>query len=229
MHMTEQRAIREEMCRWGRSLFERGLTSGSSGNMSARLDDGSLLVTPTNSCLGFLDPEQLARIDLEGQHLSGAPPTKEIPLHRAVYVARPETNAVIHLHSTYATALSCLSDIDPRDVVAPVTPYVVMRVGRVGFIPYTRPGSPDVYPLVLAAAKDYSAILLANHGPVVSGPNLEAAIFAAEELEETAKLMIVLRGLPIRLLTDAQVSELEANRSHLPARKGRPATEGKDS
>lgn len=192
--------LRDEICRWGASLFQRGLTPGSSGNLSARIADG-FLMTPTNSCLGYLDPARLSKLDRQGQHVSGDPPTKEIPLHMAFYEARPDANGVVHLHSTYATALSCLSDVDPTDAIPPITPYVVMRVGRVPIIPYTLPGSKDVGPLVRAMAPEHPAVLLANHGPVVSARSFEAAVFAAEELEETAKLVMLLRGLPVRLLT----------------------------
>src|SRR5690606_10149687 len=141
----EETSLRDAVVRWSRSLFERRFTVGSSGNISVRVGDG-FLCTPTNSCLGFLDPDKLSRLDAAGRHVSGAAPTKELPLHMAFYEARPSARAVVHLHSTYATALSCLSDIDPEDAVAPITPYVVMRVGRVPVLPYTKPGSADIVP-----------------------------------------------------------------------------------
>jgi len=202
-------ARRDESVRWGRSLFERGYTAGSSGNISARIDDG-FIATPTNSCLGFLDPERLAKLDRDGAHVSGDKPTKELPLHFAFYTARPTAAAVVHLHSTYSTALSCLADVDPDDAVPPITPYVVMRVGRVPVVPYTRPGSADVAPLIRAKAPDHPAVLLANHGPVVAGTSLESAIFAMEELEETAKLVLLTRGLKVRHLSPEQVADLKA-------------------
>jgi ribulose-5-phosphate 4-epimerase/fuculose-1-phosphate aldolase len=205
--MTEA-GLRDDMVRWARSLFERGLTPGSSGNISLRLDDGGLLVTPTNACLGFLDAGRLARLDGEGRHLSGDPPTKEMPLHAAFYAARPQARAVVHLHSPYATLLACRSDIDPENAIPPITPYVVMRVGRVPVIAYTAPGSPEIAPLIAARASRHPAILIANHGPVVAGPSLEAAVFAMEELEETARLIHLAGGLPIRHLSPAQVSDL---------------------
>ena len=132
--------------------------------------------------------------------VSGDPPTKELPLHRAFYEGRPQTQAVVHLHSTFATALSCLADSIPEDAIPPITPYMVMRVGRVPVLPYTAPGSPDVAPLVRAKAPDHAAVLLANHGPVVAGTSLDAAVFTAEELEETAKLVVLTRGLQVRPL-----------------------------
>jgi 3-dehydro-4-phosphotetronate decarboxylase len=205
----EERAAREGLVRWGRSLFERGLTPGSSGNMSVKLGDG-FLVTPTNSCLGFLDAGRLSKLDLDGRHVAGDAPTKELPLHRAFYEARPSARAVVHLHATYSTALSCLADVDPEDAVPPITPYVVMRVGRVPVVPYTRPGSAEVVPLIHAKAPAHPAILLGNHGPVVAGASLEAAVFAMEELEETAKLVLMTRGMAVRHLGSAEIAELEA-------------------
>lgn len=206
--MNNEHRLREEICRWGRSLFDRGLTPGSSGNLSARLADGSVLVTPTNACLGFLDPGRLSRLDGNGRRLSGDAPTKEVPLHLAFYGARAAANAVVHLHSTFATALSCLEEVEPDDALAPITPYAAMRVGRVAMIPYARPGAPELGPLVAAKACDHAAVLLQNHGPVASASSFEAAVFAAEELEATAKLLILTRDLPVRRLAKAQLDEL---------------------
>jgi ribulose-5-phosphate 4-epimerase/fuculose-1-phosphate aldolase len=205
----EERQLRDDFCRWGESLFLRGYTAGSSGNFSARLADG-FLVTPTNSCLGFLEAGRLSKLDARGIAVSGDAPTKEIPLHMAFYEARPQAAGVVHLHSTYATALSCLEDTDPGDAIPPITPYVVMRVGRVPVLPYTHPGSPNVKPLVLAKARDHAAVLLANHGPVVSGRSFRDAVFAAEELEETAKLVLLTKQLPVRRLSGELVAELVA-------------------
>lgn len=204
--MSEQR-IRNDIVKWGRSLFERGLTAGSSGNISVRLDDG-FLMTPTNSCLGFLDAERLSRLDATGNHVSGDAPTKELSLHFAFYDQRPQARAVVHLHSTYATALSCLADVDPADAIPPITPYVVMRVGRVPVISYTRPGSADIRPLIESIAVDHAAALMQNHGPIVTGTSLEAAVFAMEELEETAKLVLLTRGMPVRLLNTEAIADL---------------------
>jgi 3-dehydro-4-phosphotetronate decarboxylase len=207
-HTEQEAAARRDMVRWSKSLFERGLTPGSSGNISVRLEDGYLF-TPTNACLGFLAEDRLAKLDTAGRHISGDAPTKELPLHFAFYEARPTARAVVHLHTTYATLLSCLADVDPLDAIPPITPYVVMRVGRVPVVPYTMPGSADVKPLVQAQAPRHAAVLLANHGPVVAGASLEAAVFAMEELEETAKLVVLSRGLDVRRLTAAQVSALQ--------------------
>lgn len=200
--------VREAIMRWSRSLFERRFTVGSSGNISVRLDDG-YIVTPTNSCLGFLEFGALSRLDLSGAHVSGDAPSKELPLHLAFYEARPAARAVIHLHSTYATALSCLADVDQADALSPITPYAVMRLGKVPVIAYKRPGSPDIAPLIREKAADHSAVLLANHGPVVAAPTLEAAIYAIEELEETAKLLILTRGMKVRHLDAGQIAEIE--------------------
>jgi ribulose-5-phosphate 4-epimerase/fuculose-1-phosphate aldolase len=205
----EERKAREGLVRWGKSLFDRGLTPGSSGNLSVRLDEGYLF-TPTNSCLGFLDPDRLSKLDGEGRLVGGDPPTKELPLHFAFYQARPSARAVVHLHSTHATALSCLADTDPDDAIPPITPYVVMRVGKVPVVPYTRPGSADVAPLIRARAPDHPAILLGNHGPVVAGASLEAAVFAMEELEETARLVLLTRGMKVRHLASEEIADLEA-------------------
>lgn len=208
--MNEERELRHAIVRWGRSLFERGFTVGSSGNISVRLDDGYLM-TPTNSCMGFLDPDRLSRLEASGAHVGGDKPTKELPLHFAFYETRPSARAVVHLHSTYATALSCLADVDPQDAIPPITPYVVMRVGRVPVVPYTKPGSPDVAPLIREKAPDHPAVLLANHGPVVAGTSLESAVFAAEELEETARLVVLTKGLDVRHLTPGQIEDLNAS------------------
>ena len=205
--MNETR-LREDMTRLSRSLFERGYSVGSAGNISARLDDG-WLITPTNSCLGTLDPARISKLDGSGNHVSGDKPSKEVFLHRAFYATRPETGAVVHLHSTYATALSCLADLNSEDCIPPLTPYVVMRVGRVKLVPYFRPGDSSAEALITDLGGRYSAVLLANHGPVVSGKDLTATVYAAEELEETAKLLVILRGAPLRMLTPANVAELE--------------------
>ena len=208
MSEDEQRA-RDSLVRWGKSLFDRGLTPGSSGNLSVRVADGWLF-TPTNSCLGFLDADRLSRLDVDGRHIGGDAPTKELPLHFAFYEARPSARAVVHLPSTHATALSCLADVDPDDAIPPITPYVVMRVGRVPVVPYTRPGSADVAPLIRARAPDHPAILLGNHGPVVAGTTLESAVFAMEELEETARLVLMTRGMAVRHLATQEIADLEA-------------------
>ncbi|MGO4726014.1 MULTISPECIES: 3-oxo-tetronate 4-phosphate decarboxylase [unclassified Inquilinus] len=214
--MDETR-LREDICRFGRSLFERGLTPGSSGNISLRLDDGGWLVTPTNASLGFLDPARLSRLDAEGRLLSGDKPTKEIPLHGALYETRGAARAIVHLHSTHSVAVSMLPEIDPKAVLPPMTAYYVMRVGATALVPYYRPGDPAVADAIRGLAGRYSSVLLANHGPVVAGESLEAAVYATEELEETAKLYLLLRGLNPRFLSPGQISELkEAFKLDLP-------------
>ncbi|MBY5336598.1 aldolase [Rhizobium leguminosarum] len=200
--------LREEICRYGRSLFKRGLTPGSSGNISLRLEDGGWLVTPTNASLGFLDPARISRLDAEGRLLSGDKPTKEIPLHTALYDTRGSARAIVHLHSTHAVALTMLPEIDPRAALPPMTPYYLMRAGETALVPYYRPGDPAVADAIRGLAGKYSSVLLANHGPVVAGDSLEAAVFATEELEETAKLYLLLRNLNPRFLSPAQVADL---------------------
>ena len=205
--MSETR-IREEICRLGRSLFDRGLTPGSSGNISVKLDDGGWLVTPTNASLGALDPARMSRLGPDGRLVSGDAPTKEVPLHTALYQTRSAARAVVHLHSTHSVALSMLPEIDPRAALPPMTPYYLMKCGHTALLPYYRPGDPAVADAIKGLAGKYSSVLLANHGPVVSGDTLEAAVFAIEELEETAKLYLLLRGLNPRYLTPAQVADL---------------------
>jgi ribulose-5-phosphate 4-epimerase/fuculose-1-phosphate aldolase len=204
--MTD-RDLRDAIVAHGSSLFARGLSPGTSGNISARSDDGWLM-TPTNSSLGLLDPERLSRLDAEGRHVDGDAPTKESWLHLAMYEERPDAQAIVHLHSTYAVAAACLADADPENVLPPLTPYYVMRVGRLLLVPYARPGDRSLAAAVRARARESHAILLANHGPMVAGRSLDAAASAIEELEETAKLVLLLRGLPTRGLSPEQVAEL---------------------
>lgn len=196
------------LCRVGARLAARGLAPGTSGNLSLRLDDGALLLTPTNSSLGDLDPDALALITPKGVHHGGAPPTKEHFLHAALYAARPQASAIVHLHSTYAVAYACLRGLRADDAMPAITPYSVMRLGRVALVPYFRPGDPRLGTAVGAVAAGHHAVLLANHGPVVAGPSLESAASAAEELEETAKLLLIVRGSDVELLRDADVEEL---------------------
>jgi 3-dehydro-4-phosphotetronate decarboxylase len=205
--MTAETALRDDIARLSKSLFDRGFSVGSAGNISAAVDDG-LLITPTNSCLGFLDPARITKLDRDGNHVSGDAPSKEIFLHRAFYETRPGTGAVVHLHSTFATALSCLPDTDPDDCIPPLTPYVVMRVGQVKLVAYVRPGDPAAGNLIRDLGGRFGAVLLANHGPVVTGKDIHSAVYAAEELEETAKLLVLLRGSATRLLNLEQVADL---------------------
>ena len=204
--MTEQNA-REQIVRLAGSLFERGYGCGSSGNLSVRLND-RVLITPTNSCLGRLQPDQLAVVDLEGRHLEGPVPSKESFLHLAMYRARPSDTAIVHLHSTYSVAVSCLRDVEPADVLPPLTAYYVMRVGKLPLVPYFPPGDRSLADAVSRLATGHRSLLLANHGPVVAGPSLDAAVFAIEELEQTARLYLLLGERPVRLLTEDEVREL---------------------
>jgi ribulose-5-phosphate 4-epimerase/fuculose-1-phosphate aldolase len=204
--MNEAR-IREQIAASGKSLFERGLSFGSAGNLSVKLDDGWLM-TPTNVSLGRLDPARLARLDTKGRAIAGDAPTKEAALHIAMYGARQSCRAIVHLHATHSVAVSCLADIDPNDVLPPITAYFVMRVGKLKLLPYFPPGDPALAEAIGVAAAKYSAVLLANHGPVVAGTSLEAAMNAAEELEETAKLYLLLHGRPTKFLTQEQVQAL---------------------
>ncbi|MFL5288412.1 MAG: aldolase [Rhodopila sp.] len=205
--MTEKET-RQLLCELAASLFARGFSVGSAGNVSVRLPDGYLM-TPTNSSLGRLDPVRLSKLDAGFRHIDGDKPSKEVFMHRAFYQAREDAGAVVHLHSTQATAVSCLPDVDVSQPIPPLTPYFVMRVGRLmPIIPYYQPGDPAMEPAIHAAARDARAVLLANHGPVVSGKTLTEAVYAAEELEEAAKLFLMVRAHAPRLLTAAQVDDL---------------------
>lgn len=206
--MTEENRIRDEICRVGASLFGRGLTAGSSGNISVRLDDGGWLMTPSNMSLGGLDPARMSRLDATGRLISGDQPTKEAFLHLSMYGERKDAAAVVHLHSSHATAVSILRDVDPNDVLPALTAYYVMRVGRLPLVPYFAPGDPDLAHAVRALASNHHAVLLANHGPVVAGTSLANAQYATEELEETAKLFLLLQNQALRLLSPEQIADL---------------------
>jgi ribulose-5-phosphate 4-epimerase/fuculose-1-phosphate aldolase len=199
---------RDAICAIGQSIFARGLTAGSSGNISVRIDEGWLM-TPTNASLGRLDPARLSKLGPDGRLVSGDPPTKESFLHRVMYEEQPASGAVVHLHSTHSVAVSCLAEIDPADVLPPITAYYLMRVGRLPLVPYFRPGDLALAEAVRGFAGKHHAVLLANHGPVVAGSNLDAAVNAIEELEETAKLYLLLRGVKTRFLTPGQIRELQ--------------------
>ena len=199
---------RESLVATGKSMFERRLTFGSSGNISVKTGDGWLM-SPTNVSLGALDPARLSRLDASGKHVAGDAPTKESFLHLAMYRERASAGAVVHLHSTHSVAVSCLDGIDPEDVLPPITAYYVMRVGKLPLIPYFAPGDPTLGEAVGKVAARHSAVLLANHGPVVAGSSLDAAVNAIVELEETARLYLMLRGRPSRYLTPEQVADLK--------------------
>jgi ribulose-5-phosphate 4-epimerase/fuculose-1-phosphate aldolase len=205
---TADAALREEIVETGLSLFSRSLTHGSTGNISVRLPDGGFLMTPTGVSLGRLDPARLSLLDADGRHAGGDAPTKEAMLHTSMYGRRPSTGAVVHLHSTHSVAVSCLAGLDPADVLAPITAYSVMRVGALALAPYFPPGDPRLADAVAALAGGHHAILLANHGPVVAGRSLAAATDAIEELEETARLTLLLRGEKLAHLTPEQVAEI---------------------
>ncbi|MDT0405266.1 3-oxo-tetronate 4-phosphate decarboxylase [Streptomyces edwardsiae] len=205
---TDESAARARLVRSARSLFTRGLTHGSTGNLSVRLADGSLLLTPTGSSLGTVEESELSRTDLSGRHFDGPRPTKEAFLHAAFYRARPGAHAVVHLHSTHAAAVSCLDGVDPADALPPLTAYYAMRVGPLPLLPYHAPGDSGLEPLAEETARTHHAVLLANHGPVVAGASLEQAADAIEELEETAKLHLLLRGHATRPLTPEQAAAL---------------------
>ncbi|MBQ0748011.1 MAG: aldolase [Marinobacter sp.] len=208
--MSRINTLRDEIALHGKSLFDRGLTMGSSGNISVRLDDGGWLMTPTNACLGRLDPARISHLDRDGKLLDGDKPTKESFLHQAMYGERPQSGAIVHLHSTHSVAVSCLPEIDPHNCIPPLTAYYVMRVGKLPLVPYHIPGDPTLGDAVKGLAGEHSAVLLANHGPIVAGKSLEAAVYATEELEETARLFMLLRGQNPRCLNEEQVAELEA-------------------
>jgi 3-dehydro-4-phosphotetronate decarboxylase len=205
----KENRLRERICEIGRSIFERGLTAGSSGNISVRLADGWLF-TPTNASLGRLDPARLSKLDPAGRHTAGDAPSKESFLHRAMYEERPQAGAIVHLHSTYSAAVSCMDGLDRDDCIPPLTAYYVMKIGRLPLIPYYRPGDPQLGEAIRGCACRHCAVLLANHGPVVSGADLDAAVNAIEELEETAKLFLLLRDTPTRPLDARQIDELNA-------------------
>lgn len=206
--MTAESELREWMCRHGQSLYLRGLAHGSSGNISVRLDDG-ILITPTNSCLGRLDPARLSKVAVDGRVLAGDPPSKEAFLHLAMYEERATAKAIVHLHSTHCVAVSCLCHEDRDDVLPPITAYYVMRIRKLPLVAYFAPGDRALAEAVRAKAKAHHAVLLANHGPVVAGNSLDDAVYNAEELEETAKLFLLLSGRSTRFLERAQIVDLE--------------------
>jgi len=207
--MSEIGRLAEEICRVGASLFNRGLTHGSTGNISATRPDGGWLMTPTGSSLGTLDPARLSHLDSNGRHIAGDKPTKEAFLHTCMYRERPTSGAVVHLHSTHSVAVSCLDGINCENCLPPITAYYVMRIGKLPLVPYFPPGDEALAQAVAKLAGKHHAVLLANHGPVVAGSSLASAQDAVEELEETAKLFLMLRGEKVRALTDTQVAELQ--------------------
>ncbi|MBV1865677.1 MAG: aldolase [Rhodobacteraceae bacterium] len=206
--MSEEALQREQICLLAKSMYDRGLTSGASGNISVRLSDGRFLITPTGGCFGRLDPARLSLCDADMTLLAGDAPTKEIPLHRAFYETRSVAGAVVHLHSSHSVALSVLPDTDPDNMLPALTAYGIMRLGKVKLLPYFMPGDVAMGAAIHGLAGKRSAVVLAHHGPVVAGKDLEAAVYAAEELEETAKLALLTRGLNPTLLNIAQINGL---------------------
>lgn len=202
-------AQRELMVELGKSMFDRGLTAGSSGNLSVRLSDG-FLITPTNSSLGRLDPARISKVDLNGKPVSGDKPSKEAFLHLSMYGERPRAGAIVHTHSTHSVAVSILDDLDEAAPIPPLTAYYVMRVGKLTLLPYFPPGDLTLANAVREVAGNHHSILMRNHGPIIAGADLEAAAYATEELEETAKLFLLLRSEKrLRLLSASDVADLE--------------------
>ncbi|MEM6662283.1 MAG: aldolase [Pseudomonadota bacterium] len=205
--MTEAK-LRELICLLAKSMFDRGLTGGSTGNISARTGDGGLLVSPTGTSFGRLDPGRLSRFDAEGTLIDGDKPTKEMPLHTAFYDTRSTTGAVVHLHSVHAVAWSMMPEVDPDNFLPALTPYPIMKLGRVKLLPFFMPGDPAMGEAVRGLAGKRSAVMLANHGPVVAAKDVEAACNAIEELEDSARLAMLTRGLGPRGLSDLDVRAL---------------------
>jgi len=206
--MSGETHLRDQICMLAKSMFDRGLTGGSTGNISARTEDGGLLVSPTGTSFGRLDPSRLSRFDATGRHISGDAPTKEMPLHTAFYDTRSTAGAVVHLHSCHSVALSLMPDADEDNFLPPLTPYGIMKLGRVKLLPFFMPGDPAMGDAVRGLAGKRSAVMLANHGPVVAGKDIEAACNAIEELEDTARLAMLTRGLSPRALSQAQIKAL---------------------
>lgn len=207
--MTENQ-LREQICLLAKSMFDRGLTGGSTGNISARTEDGGLLVSPTGTSFGRLDPGRLSRFDADGVHISGDKPTKEMPLHSAFYDTRSAAGAVVHLHACHSVAWSMMPGVDADNFLPPLTPYAIMKLGRVKLLPFFLPGDPAMGEAVRGLAGKRSAVMLANHGPVVAGKDIEAACNAIEELEDTARLAMMMRGYDAKMLTSEQVQNLVA-------------------
>jgi ribulose-5-phosphate 4-epimerase/fuculose-1-phosphate aldolase len=203
----EALAAAREICAAGRTLAAQGLAPGTSGNLSLRTADGYVM-SPTNAALGELVSERISLLDERGEHAGGDVPTKERELHLALYERRPDARAIVHTHSTSAVALACLCEVDPDDVLLPLTPYALMRVGRLVLAPYARPGSRALVAAVAARAADSAAILLSNHGPLVAAPTLAAAVAAICEIEEAAKVQMLVHGRDVRLLSAADIAEL---------------------
>ncbi|MDF2397329.1 MULTISPECIES: 3-oxo-tetronate 4-phosphate decarboxylase [Pseudomonas] len=196
--MSRENALREEICDVGRSLYQRGYTVGSAGNISARLDDG-WLITPTDVCLGRLDPAAIAKVNLAGEWVSGDKPSKTLALHRQVYDRNPGVGGVVHTHSTHLVALTLAGVWRDDDILPPLTPYQVMKVGHIPLIGYQRPGSPKVAEQVAQLANRVRGVMLERLGPVVWESSVSKASYALEELEETARLWLLTQPRPAPL------------------------------
>jgi ribulose-5-phosphate 4-epimerase/fuculose-1-phosphate aldolase len=201
-------ALREQICLLAKSMFDRGLTGGSTGNISARTEDGGLLVSPTGTSFGRLDPARLSRFDADGTLVAGDKPTKEMPLHSAFYDTRSTAGAVVHLHACHSVAWSMMPEVDEDNFLPPMTPYAIMKLGRVKLLPFFMPGDPKMGEAVRGLAGKRSAVMLANHGPVVAGRDVEAACNAIEELEDTARLAMLMRGYDAKMLSPDQVRDV---------------------
>ena len=206
--MSEEAELRQKMVRMGALLYTRQLAHGSAGNLSVKLEDGNILVTPTNSSLGTLDADRISKVSPAGDLISGDKPSKEYFFHLAVFEQRPAARAVVHLHSTYSVAVSCLCHEHTENVLPPLTAYYVMRVGELPLVPYFRPGDRALADAVREVSREHRSMLLANHGPIVSGASLEEAVYAYEELEETAKLHFILGDRPTSPLNAGQIADL---------------------
>lgn len=196
--MSNENALREEICDVGSLLYSRGYTVGSAGNISARLDDG-WLITPTDACLGRLDPAAISKVNLAGEWVSGDRPSKTLALHRQVYDRNPGVGGVVHTHSTHLVALTLAGVWHPDDILPPLTPYQVMKVGHIPLIAYERPGSPKVAERVAQLANSVRGVMLERLGPVLWESSVSRASYALEELEETARLWLMSNPKPAPL------------------------------
>ncbi|MGF6753424.1 aldolase [Paraburkholderia sp. GAS42] len=206
VHSSNDAKLREEICDVGASLYARGYTVGSAGNISARLDDG-WLITPTDACLGRLDPADIAKVDLDGNAISGGRPSKTLALHRGIYARNADTRGIVHTHSTHLVALTLAGVWSEADVLPPITPYYVMKVGHVPLIRYRRPGDPQVAEQIAALADKVRGVLIERLGPVVWERSVSQASYALEELEETARLWLMSNPRPAPL-DEASLEEL---------------------
>ncbi|MCZ4311297.1 aldolase [Vibrio atlanticus] len=210
--MKTDTELREEFVAFCHSLFVRGYATGGAGNVSLRLPSGHILTTPTGSSLGRLHMDRLSVVSMDGEHLSGDRPSKEAEFHLALYREKPECGAIVHLHCTALTAISCMEDLDYSNALKACTPYYIMRVGQLPVVPYYKPGDARIARDLARLASNNNAFLLANHGPVICGKDIADAVDNAEELEESAKLAMMLKGHQVRYLTAEEQQELHEMR-----------------